>query len=431
MIMSKIYVDLDETLCYYENERNYSLALPLTHNILKINNLYDTGHKIFIWTARGTETKIDHTEITKLQLKKWNIKYHELIFGKPSYDIYIDDKSINSIYDFDDNSISNILTNMQYKYLNKNDDVVKQYLLKQKHQIDNFFTKIKYEQFCELMDIIEKYKFIYTIGIGKSDNIAKHVSDTLKSINLKINKLDAINLMHGDIGGVVSSSLILCFSKSGNTEELFIPLNLLKKRQCKILLISSQKGKLNNISDYWFEIPSTDEIEKINTIPTTSITYYTIFCNILTALLIERQNMTIDDYKHNHVSGEIGRKLFTTIRNVYKKKEELSCFIKYVSNMMVSDIIFTMTDGKIGLCVLLNNDESIYGIITDGTLRLYMMNNNTYDLSKIKIDDMINKNPFVITKLDTTLKELENAIYKYIPVVIDDIFEGVYKSEKY
>ena len=428
----KIYVDLDETLCYYENERLYPLAKPLIKNICKINKLFDEEHQIYIWTARGSETKIDYFELTKTQLSQWNIKYHHLIMGKPSYDIYIDDKSINSIYEFNDKSIENILTNVQYKYLQNNAKLTTtDFLLKQKNQIDDFFFKIKENQFDELIDIIEQHNFIYTIGIGKNDNMAKHVSDILKSINIKVNNLNAVNLSHGDIGGVIDASLILCFSKSGNTEELFIPLNLLKNKDCKIVLISSRRGNLFSLSDYWFEIPCTEELDKFNTLPTSSFAYYSIFCNILVSMLIERKNMNINDYKHNHISGDIGRKLFTTVKSVYKKKKDLTCHINYNEQLTCADIIFTITDGKIGLCVLLNTNDTIYGIVTDGTIRLYMMNNNLYDLSKIKIDDMINKNPNVITNLNMTLKELEKVNYKYIPVVINNIFEGVYKSEKY
>ena len=92
-----IFVDIDETICYYEGEREYSAALPYEHRILKINKLYNEGHHITYWTARGTVTKIDWYEITKKQLKKWNCLYTELIVGeKPNYDLLICDKAINS-----------------------------------------------------------------------------------------------------------------------------------------------------------------------------------------------------------------------------------------------------------------------------------------------------------------------------------------------
>lgn len=98
-----IYVDIDETICHYEGERNYADAIPLEQNIQKINDLYDDGNTIIYWTARGTVTGIDWREVTENQFRKWGVKYHDLKFGKPAYDLFIDDKNINSETFFQNN----------------------------------------------------------------------------------------------------------------------------------------------------------------------------------------------------------------------------------------------------------------------------------------------------------------------------------------
>ena len=90
----KVYVDIDETICYYSGDRNYPDALPLPENISKINKLYDEGHYITYYTARGTVTGIDWEIITKNQLERWGCKYHSLNIGnKPAYDLLICDKT--------------------------------------------------------------------------------------------------------------------------------------------------------------------------------------------------------------------------------------------------------------------------------------------------------------------------------------------------
>ena len=91
-----IYVDIDETICEYPNERKYELAQPIPERISFINQLYDAGHEIYYWTARGTTTGIDWEELTRAQFKKWGVKCHGLMMGKPIYDLFIDDKNINS-----------------------------------------------------------------------------------------------------------------------------------------------------------------------------------------------------------------------------------------------------------------------------------------------------------------------------------------------
>ena len=88
-----IYIfDIDGTLCTNEND-DYSFATPLNKRIDIVNKLYDDGHTIKIFTARGSATGIDWKELTKKQLVEWKVKHHELIFGKPHADVFIDDKA--------------------------------------------------------------------------------------------------------------------------------------------------------------------------------------------------------------------------------------------------------------------------------------------------------------------------------------------------
>ena len=91
-----IYVDMDDTICSLQKKMDYSTAVPLYSRISKINALYDDGHRIVYWTARGTISGIDWAKLTKKQFKEWGVKYHELLFKKPAYDLFIDDKNINS-----------------------------------------------------------------------------------------------------------------------------------------------------------------------------------------------------------------------------------------------------------------------------------------------------------------------------------------------
>ena len=90
----KIYVDIDETICFYEGDRHYPDAIPNSKNIEKINKLYNDGNTIIYWTARGSVTGIDWLETTADQLDEWGCQYHELSVGeKPAYDLPICDRT--------------------------------------------------------------------------------------------------------------------------------------------------------------------------------------------------------------------------------------------------------------------------------------------------------------------------------------------------
>lgn len=90
-----IYVDIDGSICTQDGI-NYESAQPIPERIEKINKLFDRGHKIVYYTARGTGTGKDLKVETANQLREWGVKYHGLEFGKPLYDLFIDDRAINA-----------------------------------------------------------------------------------------------------------------------------------------------------------------------------------------------------------------------------------------------------------------------------------------------------------------------------------------------
>ena len=86
--------DLDDTLCS-GTQMDYASALPFPKRIERVNRLFDEGHTIKVFTARGSETGIDWRHVTEEQLSQWGLRYHILILGKPAADVYVDDKACN------------------------------------------------------------------------------------------------------------------------------------------------------------------------------------------------------------------------------------------------------------------------------------------------------------------------------------------------
>ena len=97
-----VYIDIDETICTHpegdkDKPRDYSLAEPIIGNIRKANALYDAGHTVVYWTARGATTGIDWGDLTRSQIKSWGALHHDVKMGKPYYDLFICDKAMNSV----------------------------------------------------------------------------------------------------------------------------------------------------------------------------------------------------------------------------------------------------------------------------------------------------------------------------------------------
>jgi CMP-N,N'-diacetyllegionaminic acid synthase len=103
-----IYIDIDETICNTPESRDYKLSEPILEHIEKANKLYDEGHRIIYWTARGTVTNIDWYDHTYKQLHFWGVKFHDLKMAKPHYDILIDDKNINSLFHWNEKEIERV-----------------------------------------------------------------------------------------------------------------------------------------------------------------------------------------------------------------------------------------------------------------------------------------------------------------------------------
>lgn len=87
--------DIDGTVCT-NTEGDYSKAEPFAEVIAEVNRLFAQGHRIILYTARGSTTGINWRELTESQLRRWGVCYHDLYTGKPTADIYIDDKAINT-----------------------------------------------------------------------------------------------------------------------------------------------------------------------------------------------------------------------------------------------------------------------------------------------------------------------------------------------
>ncbi|MEK7382394.1 MAG: hypothetical protein AAB262_03815 [Elusimicrobiota bacterium] len=86
--------DIDGTLCT-NTEGDYESALPVPATIARVNTLFEAKHRVLLYTARGSTTGIDWRATTERQMRDWGVRYHELYFGKPTADLYIDDKAVN------------------------------------------------------------------------------------------------------------------------------------------------------------------------------------------------------------------------------------------------------------------------------------------------------------------------------------------------
>ena len=308
-------------------------------------------------------------------------------------------------------------------------------LLNQEENLDNILRSLKsnkqvQDDIEKLVNLLCKYinKTVYLLGVGKSGNLAVHLSDILKSISFKSFPLNVTNLTHGDIGCIDSEDLVIFISKSGNTNEI---LNIIENFKCqKILLCNSNNSKISKFVDDTFVIPLKKECDlNFNLIPSNSIVNTLIYFNFVFNMVARKNKLTVDQYKLNHPSGDIGLK-------TKKVKEFISNDILVINNidLELEEVAKLMNNTKMGL-VFTNNDH-FYGILTTkDLLKTYVEISNDYEKLSRPIRDYINKSPIIIEGSNSLISKnidliREHKYFKFIPVIDNKKYVGIIDNSK-
>ena len=235
-------------------------------------------------------------------------------------------------------------------------------------------------------------------GVGKSANIATKMVATFNSTGQPSVFMHAADALHGDLGNIQKNDVLICISKSGNTEEIKSLIPLVKDLGNKIVSIcGNQNSYLVKQSDYFLD--STVEIEACpnNLAPTSSTTAQLVLGDALAVCLLELRNFTDSDFARFHPGGILGKQLYLKVSDVVSENSKA---IVSISDS-VNKVIMEISKKRVGATVVLDN-LSIKGIITDGDLRRMLENNS--DISSITASDIMCYSPKII-KSDMLAKE--------------------------
>ena len=292
---------------------------------------------------------------------------------------------------------------------------------------DDFMYQIQNFNLIEINSLAEYLKNIkgniLFCGVGKSGNIAKHCCDLFKCISFPSFYVNILNLNHGDIGTLRKNDAILIFSNSGNTVELLNIMPILKNIKIKIIGICCNiNAKLKQFCDLFLILPLKKEINGIiDKIPTNSIMSNLIFSNILVSIL--KKYISIDEYKQNHLAGNIGNYLLK-VKDIliYEYPNIILENLENIYQVPIYYILLEMTQKKIGCCFFINKNKEMLGLITDGDIRRILLKNN--NLSKLKLDNINTDFIFLQNKNEYMCNlNLEKNIY--VPVLENKKIIGI------
>ena len=228
-------------------------------------------------------------------------------------------------------------------------------------------------------------------GIGKSAIIGNKIVATLNSTGTPSMFMHAADAIHGDLGMIQQHDIVLCISKSGETPEIKNLIPLLKKGGNLLIgMVGNMGSFLAQQSD--FVINTTVETEACpnNLAPTSSTTAQLAMGDALAVCLLKARNFTSDDFAKFHPGGALGKKLYLTLKDFIASNPKP----KVNETDAIKNVILEITKARLGATVVLNNENEIKGIITDGDIRRMLEKYDT--IQGLTASDIMSSKPTML-----------------------------------
>ncbi len=238
-------------------------------------------------------------------------------------------------------------------------------------------------------------------GIGKSAIIANKIVATLNSTGTPSLFMHAADAIHGDLGMIQPEDIVMCISKSGNTPEIKVLIPLLKRRGSKLVaLVSNTNSYLAQQADFLLNATIAEEACPHNLTPTTSTTVHLALGDALAICLLELRNFSTRDFAEYHPGGSLGKQLYLKVSDIYLQHK-----LPAVSaGTPLKDVIIEISSKRLGCTSVLDGNDNLLGIITDGDLRRMLQKDVALD--RVKAEDIMTTNPKTIGKDEFAVKAL-------------------------
>ena len=260
-------------------------------------------------------------------------------------------------------------------------------------------------------------------GIGKSANIATKIVATMNSTGTPAIFMHAADAIHGDLGTVQKNDTVICISKSGNTPEIKVLVPLIKNGGNKLIAITSNRTSfLGSEADYVLHAYAEKEACPNNLAPTTSTTAQLVMGDALAVSLLNLKDFTSSDFARYHPGGALGKRLYLRVSDIISKNEKPA--VK--ASASIKDVIIEISNKRLGVTAVTDDNDKIIGIITDGDLRRMLV--ETTDINTLKASDIMSASPKTLTSdaMAVEAKELleENNISQVL-IQDNNQFSGV------
>ncbi|MCL2133050.1 MAG: KpsF/GutQ family sugar-phosphate isomerase [Bacteroidales bacterium] len=248
--------------------------------------------------------------------------------------------------------------------------------------------------------IYESRGRVIVSGIGKSAIIAAKIVATLNSTGTPAIFMHAADAIHGDLGIIQPDDVVLCLSKSGNTPEIKLLVPLIRNigDNKLIAIVANRDSYLAQHADYVLYTPVEAEACTNNLAPTTSTTVQLVMGDALAVCLLELRGFSEADFAKVHPGGALGKKMYLRVSDLVNPALKP---LVHVGDS-ISKSIIEISANRLGATVVMDNNEQLAGIITDGDIR--RMLTKWKQIDELTASDIMSKNPKTIEADELAIK---------------------------
>jgi arabinose-5-phosphate isomerase len=234
---------------------------------------------------------------------------------------------------------------------------------------------------------------VVVTGMGKSGHIGHKIAATLASTGTPAFFVHPGEASHGDLGMITDKDVVLALSNSGETDELLMILPLIRRQGIPLIGMSGNpKSTLSRLADVHVDVSVPAEACPLNLAPTTSTTAALVMGDALAIALLEARGFTAEDFARSHPAGSLGRRLLMRISDVMHIGEQVPTVAEAAS---LSEALVEMTRKGLGMTAVVDNDNRLLGIFTDGDLRR-TLDDDQIDLRNTSVRSLMNARPKTI-----------------------------------
>ncbi|MBP9788712.1 MAG: KpsF/GutQ family sugar-phosphate isomerase [Acinetobacter sp.] len=259
---------------------------------------------------------------------------------------------------------------------------------------------------------------VVVTGMGKSGHIGRKMAATFASTGTPSFFMHPGEAGHGDLGMLVRGDVLIAISNSGKSDEIMMLMPLIKHLGVPLITISrDDKGPMPQNADVALTLGEADEACPLGLAPTSSTTATLVLGDALAVALLEARGFTADDFARSHPAGALGKRLLLHVKHLMHTGTELP---KVKPNTPMNKVLYEISDKRLGLTTVVDENDILLGIFTDGDLRRMIDQQQGFDVN-LPVAEVMTKNPLTISQEARAVEALEKMHERKINqfVVVD------------